>query len=640
MKLYEKHAVCLAALLSFGALLVGCRTADPPADGMTTTCAVEGTTADQAATDEPSGDTSTVEPPAETDADTAAETAATEEPDTAAATEPVETEPETEAAEETEWTPAEDGVYLFIDGATRGAVIGNKVSDMNVWSHTSWGTPQQEGYVAEVYPFVENIQFMTATGGEYNRDLFVDPYDTTVMDDYDFEPLINSCRNVVAQGIKPMIKTGNIPRKYSTVSTPGNFGVNVYPPDDYNVYYDYIRALTQALVEEFGLEEVRSWRWGCFTEYENSHWFQGTCEDFCRIYDYTVTAIQSVLGFDIQIGAHSMTGGSGLWEEQEFIDHCINGTNYCTGEQGTRLSYLAVSYYDGNLSDIRAKTDRLTKVVDEVRGQVELSVEAALAGGITREHLDKLGITSIYYGVDEGRILSESAGRNSNELTQRIVGHTKQAAFDAMLLKLMVEDNIDYFSSWGYLADNDLPTVSYHVTNEFYKMVGTTQVASAVERYVDGKTRSSRKFWDALTSTDGEGNLYVMAYVFGETTLQESDKQLHVMTDLSCQRVRVTVSTINDDANFFDEWMALCEENGLGQNDFSWSPDSTELPGNLITDHARQVYNENLTEGKNLTECAKLKSETFEVDVIDGKLDFTTVLDQNTVVFLKIEPIE
>ena len=46
-----------------------------------------------------------------------------------------------------------------------------------------------------------------------------------------------------------------------------------------------------------------------------------------------------------------------------------------------------------------------------------------------------------------------------------------------------------------------------------------------------------------------------------------------------------------------------------------------------------------MTDGKNLTECAKLKSESFEVDVIDGKLDFTTALDRNAVVFLKIEPM-
>jgi len=245
-------------------------------------------------------------------------------------------------------------------------------------------------------------------------------------------------------------------------------------------------------------------------------------------------------------------------------------------------------------------------------------------------------------GHKNSNIHSESPGRDAAELISRIVGHTKQGAYDAMLLNLMVEEDIDYFSAWEYHTDKyyGLPTVSYHVANEFYKMVGTTQVESTLKRYAGGGARSTSKFWDALTSTDEDGSLYVMAYAFGEFKFLESDKNFHIQTDLDCQKARVTVSYINDDANFFDEWMEVCAENGLGQNDFSWSPDGTQLPERLVTDHARQVYSENLTAGKNFAECARLKSESFEVDVIDGKLDFATVLDQNTVVFLKIEPIE
>jgi hypothetical protein len=41
-----------------------------------------------------------------------------------------------------------------------------------------------------------------------------------------------------------------------------------------------------------------------------------------------------------------------------------------------------------------------------------------------------------------------------------------------------------------------------------------------------------------------------------------------------------------------------------------------------------------------ITSCAKLESTTVEVDVINGKLDFTAVLELNTVVFLKIEPMK
>ncbi|MBQ8402437.1 MAG: hypothetical protein IJX14_10980 [Clostridia bacterium] len=182
--------------------------------------------------------------------------------------------------------PADRDTILRIHPETKLRVIGNKISNMNMWNYNMfWQTSYDGGYFAGVYPFVEEMQFMTATGGESGRDLFVDPADRSVLDDYDFSPLISACRNVVEQGLKPMIKTGNVPQKYSSVSTTGTFGVNLYPPDDYDVYYNYIAAMTKSLADEFGPEEVRTWRFGCFTEYENADWFQGTAEDYCRIYD-------------------------------------------------------------------------------------------------------------------------------------------------------------------------------------------------------------------------------------------------------------------------------------------------------------------------------------------------------------------
>ena len=95
---------------------------------------------------------------------------------------------------------------------------------------------------------------MTATGGNANRDLLRDPGDRSVMDDYQFDELIAALGNVVRQGLKPMIKTGAVPLKYTTKPVIQNFGVNVCPPDDYNVYYDYINSLAERIVDEFGIE--------------------------------------------------------------------------------------------------------------------------------------------------------------------------------------------------------------------------------------------------------------------------------------------------------------------------------------------------------------------------------------------------
>jgi len=538
--------------------------------------------------------------------------------------------------------PEDKDTILRINPTKELGMIENKLSNMNMWNfRIFWMQPYADGYFAENLPFVKEIQFMTATGGELGRDLFKDPANRDVLDDYDFAPLIQACRNVVDQGIKPMLKTGNIPQKYSSISTTGTFGVNLYPPDNYDVYYNYIQAMTQALVDEFGLTEVQTWRWGCFTEYENADWFQGTCEDYCRIYDYTVAAIQSVLGFDIKIGAHSMTCTAGLWDEGEFIDHCINGTNYCTGEQGTRLTYLASSYYDNNINDLTSRTKRLTTSINVLRNQVKASIQTALASGITEEHLDKLGITSIYYGVDEGRILYGEKGRTLADLTNRIVGQTKQAAYDAMILDQMIENDIDYFSAWAYHMEQfyGLPTVSYHVANEFYKMVGTTQIETKVERYVTDIDFARTQ--DAVSSVDQNGTVYAMVYDFGDSNNNDlkdnHGNTVHILMDMDCEKAKMTISYVNDDSNFFDEWIDICKQGGLINDDFNWSPDSTDVTSNLATEKARQLYADNINY---FTECSALITETVELTITEGELYYHLKLDPNSVAFLKIEPIE
>ena len=89
--------------------------------------------------------------------------------------------------------------------------------------------------------FVESIQFMQATGGNETRDLFVDPKNTDVVDDYDFAPLLRACHDVLNLNAKPLIKL-SVPDKFSKETVIDGFSVDALPPDDYDVYYNYIHG--------------------------------------------------------------------------------------------------------------------------------------------------------------------------------------------------------------------------------------------------------------------------------------------------------------------------------------------------------------------------------------------------------------
>lgn len=526
--------------------------------------------------------------------------------------------------------------YRFtVDTAEVGDVLVNPASNVNVWSiqgNQFVGAKVNSEY--NIFEFVDYVQFMQCTGGNADRDLFKDPYDRTVLDDYDFTKLINNCRGVLELGAKPMLKLGSVPLKYSAKAREDEyFGTNIYPPDDYDVYYNYIAAIAQALVDEFGREEVLTWRFGVMTEYENSDWFMansGKPEDaaveYCKLYDYTVQALIDVIGKDVFVGAHAMAVTEGHWDERIFINHCANGTNYKTGEKGSRICYLAASFYDSSPGE-------------ETGG---MNFEK------TMKHLkkaaDKAGLEGLIFGVDEGRLLcGNSRGRIDDQLNTRTVGYTYQGAYDARIYRTMFNNNINYFSSWSFLSGgllNGNPTVSYHVASNAAKFDGANLV----------KTRKTFRALlpgvevDAVSAYNEETKtVCVMAYNYKNDVDYQRCANLHFKIkapQFDGQKVRVTAYVIDDNCNYFDEWQEDRVKYNITDDCFNWSPDDPEIENvtTLREDWARDIYFNELR--AEYEECSRLEPTTTEAEVKNGKLKLDITLNPNAVVFYEITPVE
>ena len=523
---------------------------------------------------------------------------------------------------------------FVIDASECGDVLVNPASNVNIWSID--GNPFVNKQINEeynIFEFVEYVQFMQCTGGNLTRDLFVDPADKTVLDDYDFTVLIDNCRGVLELGAKPFLKLGSVPLKYSSNSnTDAEFETNIYPPDDYNVYYNYIAAIAQALVDEFGKDEVLTWRFGVMTEYENASWFIANSGDpdesaaeYCKLYDYTVAALVDVIG-DVFVGAHSMTVTEGLWDEAYFIKHCAQGTNYKTGEKGSRLCYLSASFYDLRPGEYTAgKT--LAETINYLRSTAE-----------------EYGFDNLIYGIDEGRILyGNTSGADDNQLLTRTCGFTYQAGYDARMYKTMFENDINYFSSWSYLSNGLLdgyPTVSYHVAQNAAKFGGARLV----------KTEKTRKGFvpkaevDAVSAFDESAStLHIMAYNFKNKVdyTATADVSMTVKAPLfDGKKVKITAYVIDDDCNYFDEWQQDRVTYGIGDDCFAWSPDdpSIDNPTTLADPEARAVYQNELRD--KYIECSKLIPTEQTVTVENGEISLDITLDPNAVVFYEITPVE
>lgn len=521
------------------------------------------------------------------------------------------------------------GKYAFnIDTSKLGDIVGNKASNVNVWDMGTQFYNPVRNKENDIFEFVEYVQLMQCSGGNAQRDLFKDPADTNVLDDYNFEPLIKNCRGILSLGAKPMLKLGSVPMKYTKASYIGGFETNIYPPDDYNVYYNYIAALAQALVDEFGKDEVILWRFGVMTEYENSDWFMAQSEtpedsavEYCKLYDYTVAALQDVIGENIYVGAHSMSVSEGLWSEEIFIRHCAEGTNYKTGKKGSRICYISASFYVSAPGDKNKGRKSLPEMFKELR-----------------KYAEKYGLNNLSYGVDEGRVLcGNTSGTDAKDLFLRAAGYSWQAAFDARLYGQMIDSNVDYFSYWGFFSGglmHGVPTVSYHVSNNIQKFKNSR--LAEVKRTKNGCiVKAEVKTFAAYD--ESENILHVMAYNYKNDV--DYDKTANVTFNINAPQfsdgeVMVTAYRINDDCNFFDEWTEDRKTYGIDDSCFSWSPDDGGIESILQNQEKRALYYNELK--PKYMKCSSLTPVSEKAEVKNGKISISTNLNGNEVVFYEI----
>lgn len=153
----------------------------------------------------------------------------------------------------------------------------------------------------------------------------------------------------IVRGIKPLAEIGFMPEALSTVpdpyrhTWPENLWTGwAYPPKDYQKWGELVFQLVRHTVERYGTEEVKTWYWEPWNEPNIGYW-QGSFEEFCKLYDYTADAVKRACPECMTGGPHTTNpnapeAGKYL---KDFLQHCIEGVNYATGKTGSPLDYIA-----------------------------------------------------------------------------------------------------------------------------------------------------------------------------------------------------------------------------------------------------------------------------------------------------------
>lgn len=171
---------------------------------------------------------------------------------------------------------------------------------------------------------------------------------------YDWTIIDKIVDTYVDRGMKPFVEIGFMPKALSTKPEPYRHhwkpGAKyediytgwAYPPNDYDKYAELVYRWVRHSVERYGKEEVETWYWQLWNEPNIGYW-QGTTEEYIKLYDYAANAVKRALP-TAKMGGPETTGPG--WDKAAefltaFLDHVISGKNYVTGETGTPLDFIS-----------------------------------------------------------------------------------------------------------------------------------------------------------------------------------------------------------------------------------------------------------------------------------------------------------
>ncbi|HUG91675.1 MAG TPA: hypothetical protein VML55_12620 [Planctomycetaceae bacterium] len=168
---------------------------------------------------------------------------------------------------------------------------------------------------------------------------------------YDWTILDRIFDAYLAAGVRPYAQIGFMPKDLSTNPEPyqhkwypGARYEEIYtgwafPPKDYRQWEELVYQWAKHCVERYGEDEVRTWYWQTWNEADIGYWRgRPRSESFHRLHDHAVAAVRRALPSAKVGGPDSAFDGRFL---REFLDHCLYGLNFATGEKGTPLDFVA-----------------------------------------------------------------------------------------------------------------------------------------------------------------------------------------------------------------------------------------------------------------------------------------------------------
>ena len=163
--------------------------------------------------------------------------------------------------------------------------------------------------------------------------------------------ILDAC---LSAGVKPYVQAGFMPLALASDALPYFFDFDpsarderdiftgyTHPPKSYEKWEELIFQWIKHCVSRYGAEEMSTWWFECWNEPNIPYW-SGTRDDFFRLHDHTIHGIRRAFP-GAKVGGPELAHGVGRGSNwlKPFLDHCLDGTNYATQEQGTPLDFIS-----------------------------------------------------------------------------------------------------------------------------------------------------------------------------------------------------------------------------------------------------------------------------------------------------------
>jgi xylan 1,4-beta-xylosidase len=393
---------------------------------------------------------------------------------------------------------------------------------------------------------------------------------------YDWEVVDRIFDTLLAAGVKPFVEIGFMPEALSRRPTPYRHewrpGLPYdeimtgwrYPPNDIKAWEELVFNFADHCKTRYGEDEAASWYWETWNE-ANMHpggYWGGTRDEFFELHDYSIAAVRRAIPAARVGGPHSAGDGGDF--TRAFLDHCLKGKNYATGETGTPLDFIAfhakgAPSWQGD--HIRMGIAEQLATVDRGFGIVA-SFPALQQTPIVIGECDPEGCAACqgdHFSYRNGTVYSSYTAASFARLHDLADKHDVHLE-GALTWAFEFEDQ-PYFAGFRQLASNGIPLPVLNVFRMFAEMSGdrihstsSSQVSleSIVERGVRGKPDVG-----CLASSEGD-EVWVLLWHYHDDDTAGPDATVSVKLEGPQKRVVDAIWRVdNENANAYAAWKRM-----------------------------------------------------------------------------------